>query len=155
MRYCKARRTNRLVLGFGRIHDAVADPNRYRIRCHFVLMDLDRTDDAVLDPNLGADVIKFETWLTFAHRSAITFQPPARHESAMPDQNFRATDRVARVTGSVRLWAMKLGAPACDQQSIKRQATLTGHTDGECVRQISLPIEHPQDRPCPVGRPQL
>ena len=99
VRHRVTRRADRFLVRGRRVQNAVADRDRNRIRLHFVLVDLNRTKNAVLDADVRANVVKLQTRFAVAHRSAITFQLPARHERAMANQDLRAANRIARIAG--------------------------------------------------------
>ena len=73
----------------------------------------------------------------------------------MANQDLRAANRIARITGLVALRPVKLRPAARDEQSVERESAAAAHCHGERIGQIRLPIQHADDRPGTVGRAQL
>src|SRR6185295_5838389 len=140
MGHRKTRRSDCFFLRFRRVDDAVSDRHRDRIDINFVFMNLNRSQNAVFNSNVRANVVKLETWFRRPVWLAIAVDAPAGNECAVTQHDTRATHG-RRWTTVFASWTSDAQWPSGQQQSIQGEATALSHRDRERIRGIRLPIE--------------
>src|SRR5262249_52891629 len=131
------RRAQRLAIIAGRIKDAIADTDGQRIAADFVFVNLYRANNAVLDLQMAAGLVQFQTWFRRAFRLAFMADSPSRNQSAVANLHFLH-------------FAFDTNAAACHHQSVDDEAAASLAVDGQPLGPIPVLFVQIDDRTATV-----
>ena len=154
MRDRTARAADRFMSAVGGVDDAVFDRHPNRIAADFVLLQLDRSDDAVLDPHPRLELLQFKTRFGGTIGFAVAVDPPARHQRAVADQQFRGAVRRVLAIGRWFARCRHVQRPPGDDHAVQRESTADIEFDRERIGQIGLPVHQADHRAHAVRRTQ-